>query len=179
MSIELNKLLEISESLDFVPSEAMGRTKAKLMALIADNPVFNIQDMSLDTAVAFTKERRLRQWWKQDGFQEWFKSSSEFKAEVEDLVMLSLKRLRSILNSDNEKMASAQLGAAKLLFEAANKMPKVAPKDGKDALDKMDSEEMEAFIKRMGYVKIEALPDPVYQVISEEEVEGDEEESQS
>jgi hypothetical protein len=172
---DFNQLLTLTESLQFVPSEAMCKAKASLMAILSDNPVFNMQDMSLDTAISFTKERRLRQWWKQDGFVEWFKNGSEFKAEVEDLLMLSLKRLRTILNSDNDKMAGAQISAAKLLFESANKLPKGAtPKDSKDALDKMNSTEMEEFIKRMGYVKIAAPPEPVYLMTHEEDMPTEE-----
>jgi hypothetical protein len=173
MSSDLNNLLALTESLQFVPSEAMSRAKASLMAIISDNPVFNMQDMSLDTAISFTKEKRLRQWWKQEGFVEWFKNGSEFKAEVEDLLMLSIRRLRSILNSDSERMAGAQINAAKLLFETANKIPRAGQqKDQRDALDKMNSAEMEEFIKRMGYVKIAAPPDPVFLLTTEDEVEG-------
>jgi len=150
----------------------MIRAKSKLLALIADNPVYSLEDISLATAVEFTKERRLNAWWKQDGFQDWFKNRAEFRGEVEDLLMLSIKRLRSILNSDSEKMASAQISAAKLLFEAANKMPKNKEnsKFSDEAVAKMNSEQLEEFLKKAGYTKTIAPPEPTFLIANEGEV---------
>jgi hypothetical protein len=172
-SNDLATLLSLEDSLGFVPKPAMIKTKAKLLALIADNPMFVLDDLSLSAAVEFTKERRLREWWKIEGFEDWFKNRAEFKAEVEDLLMLSIKRLRTILNSDSERMANAQISAAKLLFEAADKLPKnkQGGKFSDDAISKMNSEQLEEFLKKAGYQKIAPPKEPIFLTVGEEDVE--------
>ena len=164
MSNELGNIVNMLESMDFVPSEVMMRAKARLLAAISDNPVYSLEDMSLDVAIEFTKERKLRQWWKQDGFQDWFKNKHEFRAEVEDLLNLGLKRMRTILNSESDKLANAQVSVVKMLMEAGNKMPKQKETSrGFDSnIDKMNSEQLEEFLKRAGYVKLAPPPEPIY-----------------
>lgn len=69
---DINLVGQIEEALKeiaFEPTAAQRKAKIKLMALIQDNPMFSLEDITLSSALEITKERRIRAWWELEGFK--------------------------------------------------------------------------------------------------------------
>ena len=152
----LEKMTEAMEATSFNPTEIQQKVKAKMIGLIIDNPIYSLDDLSLDAAIDMTKDKRLAKWWDIDGFQDWFKNKNEFKQRNEHLIALAQDALERILQSTNPKMAGAQVNAFKALIEVANKMPakKGEVKFSDERINQMDPLQLEDFMKKAGYARI-------------------------
>ena len=152
----VEKMAEAMEASSFAPTEVQHKVKAKMIGLIMDNPIYSIEDLTLEGAIDITKDHRLVKWWNIDGFQDWFKNKNEFKQRNEHLIALAQDALERILQSTNPKMAGAQVNAFKVLIEVANKMPakKGEVKFSDERVQQMDPLQLEEFMKKAGYIRI-------------------------
>ena len=151
--------IETALAQEYEPTTQQRRIKAKLLTLVQDNPLFSLEDLTLDKAMQITKARQLKLWWNKPGFQEWFCNRNEFRALVMEGADVAVMRMINILQLDDPRYAGAQVNAAKLLFEAANKMPakQKEVKYSDESINKMDPLQLEDFLRKAGYVRLEEV----------------------
>ena len=162
---DINLVGQIEEALKeiaFEPTAAQRKAKIKLMALIQDNPMFSLEDITLSSALEITKERRIRTWWELEGFQDWFKNKNEMKQRFEELLGMGLDALEHILKSRDPRFASAQVNTMKALFEVAGKNPAKQKeiKFSDESINKMDPIQLEEFVQKAGRGLL-ATPTPI------------------
>lgn len=151
----------IANDLTYIPSPEQRRLKQAFWARFNDNPTCDPRQITKSIVEAFAPDYRLDRWWPQAGFKEWFQNREEFREEVDSLVFLALDRLKRILISEDPKMASAQVNAAKLLMDVGKKMPRVGPmeKFADEKIAAMNAKELEAYIsKSMKLLPMNAIP---------------------
>ena len=78
--------------------------------------------ISLDEAYQLTGNAKLKTWWGLPGFVRWFSNREEYRQRLDYLAMLALDTAEEIL-CDREAHPSARTAMAKLVIEAAGKMP--------------------------------------------------------
>lgn len=143
---ELGKVLE---EVVFIPTPAMRRTKAAYLAATEENPLLAGQDPTVASVQQVTGDTRITKWWSTPGFRDWFSNRDEFRQRVEYLANLALDTIEDIL-LDSEANASARNSAAKLMIEAAGKLPKGTEKEryADEQISSMSKKELEQFIRR-------------------------------
>lgn len=144
------RLAGILEEVVFIPTPPMRRVKAAYLAATAENPITNT-DPSLEAALQVTGETRLRQWWSTPGFRSWFSNRDEFRQRVEYLANLALDAIEDIL-LDGDANPAARNAAAKLMIEAAGKLPKGAGQEkfADEHIQGMDRRQLEQFLRKNG-----------------------------
>ena len=147
-------LIQESEEL-FSPTDAQRQVKAKLLGAISDNSIYSLEELTEGAAVELTRDRRIRSWWEQAGFQDWLKNKNEFRQRVEHITAKLLDAMERIAESTNPKMASAQVNAMKAFMEVGNKMPskqkEITYKDA--AIANMDPLKLEEFLEKAGWTR--------------------------
>jgi len=138
------------EDLLFIPNPEQRRVKAVLYTAIADNPMYDRASLTCEDVILLTGDRRVSRWWREAGFAEWCRNIDEFRQRLEYQAHLALDTLERVLSSDDPKMASAQVNAAKLIIEAASKMPMRHTKEiyADDRIAKMSQQQLEEYIKK-------------------------------
>lgn len=143
-----NILAELVGDLTFLPSPEQRKTKSAYWTLRADSPL-NSDQITLPEAQQVTGEGRLRKWWSLPGFPEWFANREEFRQRVEYLANLALDTAEEIL-LDRNINANARVQMAKLVIEAANRMPQKYQKElyVDEKVSQMGKKELEEYIRR-------------------------------
>jgi len=152
--------IQVADSLLFKPSYEQVQIKSAFWAKFSANPLVDVNQISLPTVQRFVPEPKLARWWQMFGFQEWFLNESEFTERVTSLAYLALSALEDILTNPDAN-ANARISAARLVFEASNKMPK--QKNEKiiyldDQIQKMDQGQLEAFLRQKALVPASSEP---------------------
>jgi hypothetical protein len=139
----------IIEDITFLPSPEQRKNKAAFWASYADNPMASSDNVTLALALQTTKEPRLRRWWPVPGFSEWYSNKDEFRQRLEYLANLGLDTIEDIL-LDPEANANARMNAAKLMLEAASKMPNKWNQEKflDEHIQKMGQQELESWIAK-------------------------------
>lgn len=106
----------------FLPSPEQRKVKAAFWATFADNPLADADNITKASALQITNDNRINRWWGTPGFSEWFSNRDEFRQRLEYLANLGLDTIEEIL-LDPDANANARMNAAKLMLEAASKMP--------------------------------------------------------
>jgi hypothetical protein len=161
---------------EFVPDRAQQRLKAKIMGIIQDNPIYAMSEITYDMAFMLTKDKRLKTWWQQPGFEDWMRNKDEFKQKLQDLVSLSLETAEQIITSEATPPA-ARVNMIKLVWEAAAKFPqKVAnPNKENTAASHMSPEQLDEMMRKAGYVRISAMqPAQIAQKEEQQDVQEEE-----
>lgn len=146
------KIAELVEDMTYIPSPEQRKTKAAFYAVYSDNPLCERADISATYVQQVTGDSRVRRWWSDGQFRQWFINGDEFRQRVEYLAHLALDTLEKLLGDDNPKTAGARVNAAKLLVEVANKLPQRWKQEKwHDAeIGKMDKKQLEDFLRRQG-----------------------------
>lgn len=149
-----SKLEGILEEVVFIPTPAMRKAKAAFVAAAEDNPILLQTSSEGGTSLAAVQsvvgDSRLTKWWSTPGFRDWFNNKDEFRQRVEYLANLSLDTIEDIL-LDGDANPSSRMTAAKLMMEAANKLPKGGSEKYLDAqIAEMGKRELEAYLRRHG-----------------------------
>jgi hypothetical protein len=161
----------IANDLTYIPSPEQRRLKQAFWARFNDNPVCDPQDITRSIVEAVAPDSRINRWWPQSGFKEWFINKEEFREEVDALVFLALDRMKRILISEDPKMASAQVSAAKLLMDVGRKMPpKISTEKFLDEkIHQMDRKQLEEYLaKSMKLIPSKDLTEEINDVIIDE-----------
>jgi hypothetical protein len=142
-------LTEVVDEIIFRPRADQRKMKSALWVILADNPLLSAETITPEDVVKFTNERRVRKWWSEPGFREWLMNQDEFRQRLEYHAHLALDRLEAIL-MDDDSNPSAQVQAAKLIIEAANKMPPRVTKEvyADERIQTMDRKQLEEYIRR-------------------------------
>ena len=146
----------LASDLTYIPNNEQRRTKSAFWSRFMDNPICDPSQITLAIALKFVSHSALERWWKQPGFQDWFKNKEEFRERIEHLVHLGMDALEQILMSDDPKSASAKVNAVKLLMEIGRKMPpkQQAEKFLDQSIASMGKQELEEYIKKSAPVLI-------------------------
>ena len=153
---DINKILAAAQTdLVFVPTPDMRRAKAAFWSRFADAPPLSAGPLTLAAAQQIGADKRLAKWWSLPGFQDWFQNGEEFKERMEYLADLALDALEQVL-SDPDANPSAKVASAKLVLEAASKMPKPSADAPATKLETMSRGELEDYVKR----NLKYLSDP-------------------
>lgn len=123
-----DRVMEIlTDELIYHPTGEQRRAKATFWHRFhsADIPPCEPQDITLAIAENLVSSgSRLERWWSDPGFAAWFRNAEEFRERVEFLTHLALDAITDVLISEDPKMSSAKVNAAKLMLEVGRKMPK-------------------------------------------------------
>jgi len=145
---DINKILAAAQTdLVFSPTPDMRRAKAAFWSKVADAPALSGGPLTLAAAQQIGADKRLAKWWALPGFQDWFQNGEEFKERMEYLADLALDALEQVL-SDPDANPSAKVASAKLVLEAASKMPKPVADSPSTKLETMSRSELEEYVKR-------------------------------
>ena len=147
---DIRNITDMIGQVEFTPTDTQRKTKAKLMGILADNPLYSIEDLTVDVAVELTKDRRLYKWNKENPqFIEWLRNRNEFRQRLEHLIDRALDRAEQILANDEAKEA-AQVALIKILMEMGNRFP-TKTKEVKyldAAIGKMSDDEVRKYIEK-------------------------------
>lgn len=153
MSNPLNNLSKVlaaaTQDIVFSPTPDMRRAKAAFWSSLSDHPlgIGDTDTLTLAASKQLGADSRLPRWWAIPGFQEWWQNKQEFKQRLEYMAQLALDSLEEILADPNAN-PTAKVNSAKLVLDAANKMPKKAPEENLDAkLASMTRTELEEYVR--------------------------------
>ena len=145
---DINKILAAaSTDLTFAPTPDMRRAKAAFWHRVADAPLFDGGPVTLAVAQQFGADKRLSKWWTLPGFVEWFQNREEFRERLEYLADIALDSLEQVL-TDPDSNPSAKVASAKLVLEAASKMPKKEADTPASRLETMSRTELEDYVRK-------------------------------
>lgn len=174
-------LAAASQEVVFAPTPEMRRAKAAFWASLEGTPAGDLAEhMTLAAATSMGADKKLSRWWAIPGFSDWWQNREEFKQRMEYLAHLALDSLEGVL-TDPDANATARVQSAKLVLEAANKMPKRATEeDVSSRLASMSRNELEEYVRtRMStifnqdkYLTPAAGPDTVTTVAATQDESG-------
>jgi hypothetical protein len=174
-------LAAASQEVVFAPTPEMRRAKAAFWASLEGTPAGDLAEhMTLAAASSLGADKKLSRWWAIPGFSDWWQNREEFKQRLEYLAQLALDSLEGVL-ADPDANATARVNSAKLVLEAANKMPKrAAEEDISSRLAAMSRNELEEYVRtRMStifnqdkYLTPAAGPDTVTDVAATRDESG-------
>jgi len=145
---DINKILAAaSTDLTFAPTPDMRRAKAAFWHRVADAPALDSGPVTLAAAQQFGTDKRLSKWWTLPGFAEWFQNKEEFRERLEYLADIALDSLEQVL-TDPDSNPSAKVASAKLVLEAASKMPKKEADAPASRLETMSRGELEDYVRK-------------------------------
>lgn len=152
--------------------------KAAFWAKMADDPsVMNRESITLAQAVAVTGCSKLRRWWNQPGFREWFVNGEEWKQKLLYIIDVGLDSLLDIFASNDPKTANARVRA----FEVACRLAGREPAKTKEvrfvdkAINEMNPAQLQAFLESRGMGQPSQLPAVEPVVVEDEELDDIEE----
>lgn len=157
------KIEVMVNDLTYMPSHEQRKLKSAFWMRWNDNPLADARDITLAQVDRVVPDSRTARWWSQPGFREWFLNHEEFRERVESMTHLALDTLMTILVTDDPKMSSARVNAAKLLLEIGKKLPSrtAGPDKFVDAkIGEMSKQQLDAYISSRTTAKI-AAPAPI------------------
>lgn len=145
---DINKILAAAQTdLVFAPTPDMRRAKAAFWHRFADAPALDSGPVTLAAAQQIGADKRLSKWWSLPGFAEWFQNKEEFRERLEYLADIALDSLEQVL-TDPDSNPSAKVASAKLVLEAASKMPKKDAEAPASRLETMSRGELEDYVRK-------------------------------
>lgn len=141
----------VTSELTFLPSQEQQKAKSAFWSRFNENPLCDPSQVSLSIALQFVNDSRLTRWWSLMGFREWFCNHNEFRDRLEYLSHKILDSLERIIEAPfSEANAGAKVNAAKLIMEAAKKMPSKQSKEVfmDERVSQMDKKQLQEFIRK-------------------------------
>lgn len=143
-NLDVTKLKE-EHDLVFIPSPLQRACKARFYKRI-DFDLDLAKDVTLAQAIQLTGNQQLGNWWKQDGFKEWFINQDEAAERIEYLYMLWMDKAESLLLDPlANHNAIVQLG--KIIAQLSGRANQEKFSD--DLINKMSKEQLRAFAERL------------------------------
>ncbi len=140
----------------YKPNAAQRRAKANFWTAWQDDPSVDIELLTKDDAIQLSGVKTVGSWWAQAGFKDWFLNKDDHRQRLEYLYDLALDRAEAILESDEPKMASAQVNVIKAVAELGAKFPTanqgVTGELGSwlKAIGQMDAVQLRALFEKQG-----------------------------
>lgn len=149
---ETSRVIEVlANDLTYLPNYEQRKVKSAFWTRFSENPICEPRDITVSVVSRFVNDSRMEGWWSTPGFKEWFRNQEEFRERVESMAHLALDTLMSILITEDPKMSTARVNAAKLLLEVGRKLPsRTAPTEKYvDArIAEMDKKQLDAYIEK-------------------------------
>lgn len=148
----INKLISTEmpdlEITVFSPTREQQQAKASFWSFFMSGDVSVAPKYDLATALRYSRDKRMRQWWDLPGFQSWFHNKDEFRQKAEFLSNSALHHLEAIL-VDEKAQAGAKVQAIKLIMELSGKLSKSTDGDkfADEKISRMSRVELEEFIR--------------------------------
>lgn len=149
-----------SAEVPFHPTEAQSRIRAKFWARVADNPLLDVQSISLAQAQQLTQSAALATWWNKSGFREWFLSATVVDERLDYLLHLALASAEDILLNTDPKAQSARVQMVKIVAEMAGRLKGAGPSSSagaasatdkkKKAIEALGKEDLVKFLQDQG-----------------------------
>lgn len=145
----------------FEPSQMMRKIKARFWSRFQPGPFNDKENISAADIMETTKSAKIKEWWSEPGFRNWFMNRQEEKETLNYLFNKSLSTLERILDNP-EANANAQINAIKILAEmngflvkGGNQQPKFAD----EQLNQMSAKELETMLEKqaLDYIKSKGL----------------------
>jgi hypothetical protein len=156
---DINKILAAAQTdLVFSPTPDMRRAKAAFWSRFAEAPMVPSDTITLASIQNISSDKRLSKWWTLPGFAEWFQNREEFRERLEYLADVALDALEQVL-TDPDANAGAKVNSAKLVLEAASKMPKKIEDSPVSRLEALSRAELEDYVRRN--LKYLSSPEPL------------------
>ena len=143
--------ISIEPGVEFQPTEAMARVKARMGSSMAARGWEAGQAISLADAKQMTNSAALASWWNKPGFQAWFLNSSVTAERMEWLLHLSLSAAEDILLNTDPKAQSARVAMAKIVMDNARAAKQAQKESDKgSAIEHMNKAELESLLQQQG-----------------------------
>ena len=142
-------LQNIVSDIVFMPESSMIPVKIKFWHKFSQVALADPDNVTREMAAQYSNDNRVTRWWSRPGFKEWFLNEDEFKQNLEELAYKALGALNDIL-MDPDAQAGARVNAAKLVLEAASKMPKKYEKESykDEKIQEMTKEQLDEYISK-------------------------------
>ena len=139
----------VAEVVLWKPTVEQRKAKARLMVSLEENPMVALDSLSCEKASKWA-QYSFTKYWKQPGFQDWLLGKNEFKSRAEYLSNLAMDAMEDIFLSDDPKLASAKVAAAKVVVELGRKMPSKSETGGflDTMVQEMNRAQLEDFIRQ-------------------------------
>lgn len=152
-NIDALEQVQLLSEFQFEPTNAHRKAKSAFWQRFGDNPICDPNDISLAIAAQFVADKRIEKWWSLPGFRQWFSNQNEFRELVESGAYQAVQTAINILSMPtNAKSAGAQISAARLMLEIAQKMPaRPSPKQEAfldERIAQMSRAELQEYIAR-------------------------------
>jgi len=137
-------------TVEFSPTAAMRRLKATFWASFEGEA----DSITAKLVTEVTDNTSVTRWWSVEGFKTWFLAKNEHEARHQYLHSLALDALEEILLSDDARLQSARVAAAKTVAELANKFPakNAAPKYLDEDVQNMNQAQLKLYIQKNKHV---------------------------
>jgi hypothetical protein len=152
--------VDLVEELDFVASRSQQEAKAGFWAVAADSPMVDPADLTLAAVQQLCPDTRIKHWWSQPGFREWFCNKNEWRQRVEYLVNKGLDAIEDVL-SDPDAAPSARVKAFEVLARLSDKEPaRVKEVRFSDSfINNMSEAQLEEYVRRQSKQLLAKEPD--------------------
>lgn len=158
MPSDSDRILQASKIDSFQPTDQQKRLKSGFWARAAQSGTYIPPDPDIASMVSFGASESISQWWDDLTFRGWFLDRDEFLKKAEHLAGLALEQLQETLTAPKSEVDhKTRLAAIRMALEVSGKIVKgQTTKDstGEDAIDKMDQNQLQEFIRR----KMRILP---------------------
>jgi hypothetical protein len=152
---EFKKLESAVDEISFSPGAEHKQVKAAYWAKMTDDPTaLSRESVTLNRAIQVTGCTKLRRWWSQPGFQEWFSNGEEWKQKLLYIIDVGLDALLEVFADPNPKTAAAKVRA----FEVACRLAGREPARAKEvrfvdkAINDMSPAQLQSFLESRGYM---------------------------
>lgn len=161
MSIQ-SKLKELSaraekavDLVTFSPDDAHRRARSNFWSHFSEPGSLPPDSIDLATALRYSGDSRVSEWWSLPGFQDWFSNRQDFRQKVEVLAELALDELRKLM-VDPSINPSARVAALGMVLKLGKKLDSGNTSEstsGDSKIDKMNKAELEEYIRgRLKYI---------------------------
>lgn len=145
----------LSEEVLHQPTDKEKRLKASFWKRIANQPLFDIQNLSYEQVRSIIGTDALKASWSQPGFKAWFCNREEYRERLEYLFELAMDAAEDILKNVDPKAQSARVNMVKTISELAGKLQKGNATQNATALingtiGQMDKAQLELYLQKNG-----------------------------
>ena len=146
-TVAIETAVRHADEIVYLPTHNEKSCKAEFWVKWNDGPTRSTDKISVTAVAQVLGRQTVNKSWSKPGFKEWFLNKDEFRIKVEQLSMMAVGELQSLMADEK---SDVRLKAATKVLELANKFtPKKQEVIVADAaIQKMDIPELKEFIRR-------------------------------
>lgn len=151
----------------FLPSPNQRATKAKFWKRMDFN-MDVIENVTLASAIQLTNNSALSNWWKREGFKEWFLNKDEATERLEYLYMLWMDKVEELLlNPDANHNAIVNIGKVIATLSGRDNQERFSD----ESIQKMSPTQVRAFIEKLAPRFLPKVAEPIDAIVMEDKDE--------